>query len=98
MDYIQIRPTTTLGGLSGAEFALGKQFRVFGTTAFLTASPRICRRERFSLEPGAGLEFRLNRNWIVSASVDPLTSCEVASAGTATHYQFGADLFWEKRY
>jgi autotransporter translocation and assembly factor TamB len=98
LDYIQIRPTTTLGGLSGAEFALGKQFRVFGTTAFLTASPRICRRERFSLEPGAGLEFRLNRNWIVSASVDPLTSCEVASAGTATHYQFGADLFWEKRY
>jgi hypothetical protein len=99
LDYLQIRPTTSLGGLSGAEIAVGKQFEVFGTTAFLSASPRICGREalRFGAV-GAGLEFRLNRQWLISASVDPLRSCEIGSTSSVASYQFGADLFWEKRY
>ncbi|MDH3455241.1 MAG: translocation/assembly module TamB domain-containing protein [Gemmatimonadota bacterium] len=99
LDYLQIRPTTSRGGLSGAEIAVGKQFDVFGTTAFLSASPRICGREalRFGAV-GAGLEFRLNKQWLVSASVDPLRSCEIGSTSSVASYQFGADLFWEKRY
>jgi autotransporter translocation and assembly factor TamB len=99
LDYLQIRPTTSLGGLSGFEAAFGKQFQVLGTTAFLSASPHFCSREAIRLESvGAGLEFRLNRQWLVSASVDPIRSCEIGTAWTAPNYQFGADLFWEKRF
>jgi hypothetical protein len=99
LDYLQIRPTTTVSGLSGAEVAVGKQFQVLGTTAFLTASPRLCRRQATSFASiGASLEFRLSRQWLVAASVDPLTSCENPSAQSAVNYQFGADLFWEKHY
>ncbi len=98
LDYLQIRPTTTVSGLSGAEVAVGKQFQVLGTTAFLTASPRWCRRQATSFGVGASLEFRLSRQWLVAASVDPLTSCENPSAQSAANYQFGADLFWEKHY
>jgi autotransporter translocation and assembly factor TamB len=99
LDYLQIRPTTSLGGLSGFQAAFGKQFEVLGTTAFLSASPHFCSREAFRLEGvGAGLEFRLNRQWLVSASVDPIRSCEIGTAWTAPNYQFGADLFWEKRF
>lgn len=98
LDYLQIRPTTTVSGLSGAEVAVGKQFQVLGTTAFLTASPRWCRRQATSFGVGASLEFRLSRQWLIAASVDPLTSCENPSAQSAANYQFGADLFWEKHY
>ena len=83
----------------GAEVAVGKQFRVLGTTAFLTASPRYCRNQATSLASvGASLEFRLSRSWLVAASVDPLLSCESTAASTAATYQFGADVFWEKSY
>ena len=99
LDYLQIRPTTGSSGLTGAEVAVGKQFRVLGTTAFLTASPRYCRNQATSLASvGASLEFRLSRSWLVAASVDPLVSCETATAPTAATYQFGGDLFWEKSY
>jgi hypothetical protein len=99
LDYLQIRPTTGTSGVTGAEVAVGKQFRVLGTTAFLTASPRYCRNQATSLASvGASLEFRLSRSWLVAASVDPLVSCESTAARTAGTYQFGADLFWEKSY
>ncbi len=99
LDYLQIRPTTSLGGLTGFQAAFGKQFQVLGTTAFLSASPHFCSKEQLRLEGvGAGLEFRLNRQWLISASVDPLRSCEIGTAWTAPNYQFGADLFWEKRF
>jgi hypothetical protein len=45
LDYFQIRPETGREGLAGAELSAGKQFTVLGTTAFLTASPRICPRQ-----------------------------------------------------
>jgi hypothetical protein len=99
LDYLQIRPTTGATGLTGAEIAVGKQFRVLGTTAFLTASPRYCRNQATSLASvGASLEFRLSRHWLIAASVDPLFSCEAPTAPSAGNYQFGADLFWEKSY
>ncbi len=99
LDYLQIRPAATTGVLSGLEIAFGKQFRVLGTTAFLTASPRICPREQFvNPEVGASLEFRLSRQWLIAASVDPLRSCETLTTPLAASYQFGLDLFWEKSY
>ncbi len=100
LDYLQIRPTTGISGVSGFELGVGKQFQVFGTTAFLTASPRICQQyqEISPFSVGASLEFRLSRQWLVAASVDPLFSCESPTAQTTAKYQFGADLFWEKSY
>jgi hypothetical protein len=99
LDYLQIRPTTSQTGVTGAEVAFGKQFEVLGTTAFLTASPRICRYQAQSLASvGASLEFRLSQQWLIAASVDPLFSCENPTAPSAGSYQFGGDLFWEKKY
>ncbi len=99
LDLLQIRPTTSQTGLTGAEIAIGKQFQVLGTTAFLTASPRICHYQAQSLASvGASLEFRLSQQWLIAASVDPLFSCENPTAPSAGTYQFGGDLFWEKKY
>ena len=99
LDYLQIRPTTSQSGLTGAEVAVGKQFQILGTTAFLTASPRICHYQAQSLASvGASLEFRLSQQWLVAASVDPLFSCENPTAPSAGSYQFGGDFFWEKKY
>ena len=97
LDYFQIRPETGRQGLAGAELSAGKQFTVLGTTAFLTASPRICPRQQ-TFDVGASLEFRLTRRWLVAGSVDPLRSCEALTTQLPTRYQFGLDLFWETRY
>jgi hypothetical protein len=100
LDYLQIRPTAGISGVSGVELGVGKQFQVLGTTAFLTASPRICQQyqEISPFSVGASLEFRLSRQWLIAASVDPLFSCESPTAQSTANYQFGADLFWEKSY
>jgi translocation and assembly module TamB len=99
LDYIQISPETgQTGGLAGAELALGKRFEVFGTTAFLRASPRFCQSNPQPLDIGASLEFRLTQRWLVAASVDPLRSCESLTNTIAQRYQFGLDFLWEKRY
>jgi len=97
LDYFQIRPETGREGLAGAELSAGKQFDLLGTTAFLTASPRICPRQQ-TFDLGASLEFRLTRRWLVAGSVDPLRSCEALTTQLPTRYQFGLDLFWETRY
>ncbi len=97
IDYFQIRPQTGREGLAGAEIAAGKQFQVLGTTAFLTASPRICPRQQ-TFEMGASLEFRLTRRWLVATSVEPLRGCETLTTPLPSRYQFGLDLFWETRY
>lgn len=98
LDYLQIRSFGTAGALGGTEIAVGKQFTLFGTSAFLTASPRICTRQApVSLQNlGASLEFRLSRKWLVAASVDPLRPCDAQNVD-ATH-QLGFDLFWNKSY
>jgi translocation and assembly module TamB len=99
LDYFQIRPETGLsGGLAGAEVALGKRFEVFGTTAFLKASPRFCQARETAVDIGASLEFRLTRRWMLSASRTPLTRCETLTAPLATRYQFGLDVLWERKY
>ncbi len=97
IDYLQIRPGT---GPSGTEIAVGKQFEILGTSAFLTASPRICPRSQvLSFETfGASLEFRLTRAWLLAASIDPTRSCETFGGPANIRHQFGIDLFWETSY
>ena len=84
----------------GTELVLGMQVRILGYPSFLRASPRFCPREQLlSLDHiGIDLETRLSRQWGVATSVDPLQGCESAMSGmSARPYQFGVDLFWEKR-
>lgn len=97
LDYLQIRTAGAGGLLSGTEIALGKQFTIFGTSAFLTASPRICSRQAVVNNLGASLEFRLSRQWLLAASVDPLRPCD-AQGGEGATYQVGFDIFWQKSY
>ncbi len=99
LDYFRIRPMVggPTGRITGTEIALGKQFMVLGTTAFLTASPRICRSETSFYNIGASLEFRLTRDWLIAASADPAQACAVPGTGD-TSWRLGFDLFWDKRY
>ncbi len=98
LDYVQIRPGDIGSGLSGTEIAIGKQFNLLGTTAFLTASPRICPEQTFSAQNvGASLEFRLSRQWLFAASADPIQACDGFST-SQVRYQFGLDFLWEKSY
>jgi autotransporter translocation and assembly factor TamB len=102
LDYLQIRPGEMGGRLAGTEIAIGKQFNLFGTTAFLTASPRICPQQNvirdLGRNIGASLEFRLSREWLFATSVDPSRSCEVRAGSARDRYQFGLDLFWERSF
>jgi len=100
LDYFRIKPGEVQSGLAGTELVLGMQVRVLGYPSFLRASPRFCPREQLlSLDHiGIDLETRLSKQWGVSTSVDPLQTCESLMSGlSARPYQFGFDLFWEKR-
>ena len=100
LDYFRIKPGEVQSGLAGTELVLGMQVRVLGYPSFLRASPRFCPREQLlSLDHiGIDLETRLSKQWGVSTSVDPLQNCESLMSGlSARPYQFGFDLFWEKR-
>jgi len=100
IDFLQLRPATAAGELSGVEVAAGKQFQVLGKTAFLTFSPRVCPQElgKIYQNLGASLEFSLSRRWLLSASLDPVRSCEVLTTQLPVLYQFGLDAFWETSY
>jgi autotransporter translocation and assembly factor TamB len=101
IDYFRIKPGEVQSGLAGTELVLGMQVRIFGYPSFLRASPRFCPREQLlSLDHiGINLETRLNRQWGIATSVDPVQGCEAVMAGTSAPraYQLGVDLFWEKR-
>ncbi|HYX80999.1 MAG TPA: translocation/assembly module TamB domain-containing protein, partial [Gemmatimonadales bacterium] len=100
LDYFRIKPGEVQSGLAGTELVLGMQVRILGYPSFLRASPRFCPREQLlSLDHiGIDLETRLNKQWGVATSVDPMETCESLMSGTAARpYQFGVDLFWEKR-
>ena len=100
LDYFKIKPGEVQSGLAGTELVLGMQVRILGYPSFLRASPRFCPREQLlSLDHiGIDLETRLSHKWGISTSVDPLQSCESVMSGTSARpYQFGIDLFWEKR-
>jgi hypothetical protein len=100
IDYFRIKPGEVQSGLAGTELVLGMQIRVLGYPSFLRASPRFCPREQLlSLDHiGIDLETRFTHQFGVATSVDPLQTCESSmSTTTARAYQFGIDLFWEKR-
>jgi hypothetical protein len=100
-DYLQIRPEWGTSGIA-TEIAVGKRL---GDRWFLTVSPQVCFREDqgglggVAGNVGAGVEYRLSRDWLFSLSGDPVQSCAIArSHATTLKYQLGADIFWEKRY
>jgi translocation and assembly module TamB len=100
IDYFRIKPGEVQSGLAGTELVLGMQVRILGYPSFLRASPRFCPREQLlSLDHiGINLETRFTRQFGVATAVDPLQACESAMSGTAPRaYQFGFDIFWEKR-
>jgi hypothetical protein len=100
IDYFRIKPGEVQSGLAGTELVLGMQVRILGYPSFLRASPRFCPREQLlSLDHiGIDLETRLSRQWGIATSIDPVQGCEAVMSGTAARpYQFGVDLFWEKR-
>ena len=98
LEYLQIRPQWGTSVIAG-EVAVGKRL---GDRWFLTVSPQICYNEGqggLDANVGAGLEYRLSRDWLFSLSGDPVQSCAIArSHATTLKYQLGADIFWEKRY
>lgn len=95
-DYIELRPEFEQG--LGGEIAVGKQL---GERFFLSLSPRICPQQELTYQNlGASLEFRMSREFRLSASADPVGSCRLLAdpaTGTA-RYQIGLDLLWEKNY
>jgi hypothetical protein len=99
LDYLQIRPQMSGSSAWAAEIAAGKRL---GDNWFLTVSPRVCTGEqnnKLDVMVGASVEYRLSREWLFSLSGDPVRSCAVArSHALRLKYQFGADVFWEKRY
>jgi autotransporter translocation and assembly factor TamB len=100
IDYFRIKPGEVQNGLAGTELVLGMQVHILGFPSFLRASPRFCPREQLlSLDHlGIDLETRLAPQWGVATSVDPVQGCESVMSSTAPRpYQFGIDLFWEKR-
>ena len=97
LDYLQIRPQWGTSVIA-TEIAVGKRL---GDRWFLTFSPQVCQREGqgIAANVGAGVEYRLSRDWLLSLSGDPVQSCAIArSHATTLKYQLGADVFWEKRY
>jgi autotransporter translocation and assembly factor TamB len=100
IDYFRIKPGEVQSGLAGTELVLGMQVRILGFPSFLRASPRFCPREQLlSLDHvGIDLETRIAPQWGVATTVEPVQGCEAAMSGvSAKPYQFGIDLFWEKR-
>ena len=96
LDYLQIRPQWGTSVIA-TEIAVGKRL---GDRWFLTFSPQVCQRDgQWDANVGAGLEYRLSRDWLFYLSGDPVQSCAIArSHATTLKYQLGADVFWEKRY
>lgn len=100
IDYFRIKPGEVQSGLAGTELVFGMQVRILGKPSFLRAGPRFCPREEIlSLDHiGINLETRLSPEWGVTTSLEPVQGCEAVMAGTgAKPYQFGIDVFWEKR-
>jgi hypothetical protein len=98
LDYLRIVPGDASRQFAGTTIALGWQLDLLGFPAFLTFAPRLCRALSMQ-DVGASLEFRLNRQFRLATSFDPVGSCVEASATPGgNRRQFGVDLFWERRY
>jgi translocation and assembly module TamB len=106
LDFFQIRPGDVAGqGISGTEFAFGKQVTMFGLPTFVTLSPRICPNQLNEVtdvigEFGVSAELRLSNRWRLAASRDLVGPCSglTSPAGSTLRSQLGLDLFWQRIY
>jgi len=106
LDFFQIRPGDVVGqGISGTEFAFGKQVTMFGLPTFWTLSPRICPNQLSEVtdvigEFGVSAELRLSSQWRLAASRDLVGPCSglTSPAGSTLRSQLGLDLFWQRIY
>ena len=109
IDLLQIRPvvTTGVGANSGVQTALslsaGKQL---GSRTFVSVNAGFCPNSLSSFDYrnlGMGIEYRFSRQWRGQIVMEPaLRYCGVTSLGanltTATMYQFGGDVLWDREF
>ena len=108
VDYIQIRPggigTSSIEGSSSALTTVSAGWQV-GRQTYVALNAGICNGNPTDLSYrnfGASLEQRLQRDWRVTLSVEPVFTCSSAP-GTSTLansslYQLGLDLLWDREY
>jgi hypothetical protein len=97
LDFLEVRPQFGAQGLEATEIAFGRQI---GDRWFLTVSPRLCRKQAFTLQNlGGSLEFRLAQHWSLLASADPVRTCSLSGTGSfGAQLQLGIDMQWERRF
>ena len=110
LDLLQIRPVVTTGSAaasSGVTTALslsaGKQL---GDRTFVSLNAGFCPSSLSSFDYrnlGMSVEYRFSRQWRAQLVMEPaLRYCGVTSLGStltsATLYQFGGDLLWEREF
>jgi translocation and assembly module TamB len=97
LDYLEVRPQFGAAGFEATEIAFGRQI---GDRWFLTVSPRLCRKQSFTLQNlGGSLEFRLAQHWSLLASADPVHTCSLSGTGSlGAQLQLGVDMQWERRF
>jgi translocation and assembly module TamB len=109
IDLLQIRPVVTTGVGSGSSvqtalsLSAGKQL---GNKTFVSVNAGFCPNSLSSFDYrnlGMGIEYRFSRQWKGQIVMEPaLRYCGVTSLGanltTATLYQFGGDILWEKEF
>ncbi len=92
LDYLQLQTQ----GVVGVSF--GKQL---GSRWFVTFNPRVCPNQSTSFNLSADVEFRLTRTWLFSFNTEPVRPCSLTASrftSGSLKQQFGADLFWERRF
>ena len=94
-DYFQISPGQ---GLVGTQVQFGWQVNVFGIPAFITPSGLIgCQRKGVLV--GVSMEVRLNQNFRVAGSIEPVRGCNTsAPTAVGAQRQAGLDVLWEMNY
>jgi autotransporter translocation and assembly factor TamB len=97
LDFLEVRPQFGARGFEATEIAFGRQI---GDRWFLTVSPRLCRKQAFTLQNvGGTLEFRVAQHWSLLASADPVRVCSLSGTGSyGAQLQLGIDVLWERRF
>jgi autotransporter translocation and assembly factor TamB len=97
LDFLEVRPQFGARGVEATEVTFGRQI---GDRWFLTVSPRLCRRQAFTLQNlGGSLEFRVAQHWSLLASADPVRTCSLSgTGGFGAQLQLGIDMQWERRF
>ena len=101
VDLLEIRPGLTYSGIASgtsltrlaAGWQLGNQWFVTLNAGFCPNFDQVDYRNF-----GAGIEYRISRSLVLSASAEPTQICLAASRSTALRYQLGTDLRWVREY